>query len=291
MLANSEQKNLGLERLQQPILPLIRLLHLLFLTGPFEAVSELLEELPDEIEQGPLVYQKPALLLAPYLDILENLKGLKTPEILPVVIINEQGELAESMEALEAWICHQVITRELEEINSALCYPCGCDLCCVGPTEKMNQDFFEIPLMPNEKNLFPLSHIDTDLSRSITPEDSPPFSHNGTPFYSNPPALYHWKSGWSLILTRYSRCPNLTPKGNACTIYPKRPEVCRRPQIFSYILERRLDLDTDEKKPVYALRNTLLAIWDCPYVRKYKDQIATFAELCQLEPLFKTNKS
>lgn len=272
----------GLTRLQQPILPLVRLVFLLFLTGPFEHLEELFAELPEEIEVGPTVYRNPAALLDPYLDLLRDLETVRDPAPAKQILLDKTGQPIDGLEALEAWIGQQILTRELETINSLLCRPCGCALCCVGPEDGMRQDFFEIPLQASELRQFALPRIDTETSRITTALDNPALACQATEA-----TLYHWQTGWSLILPRLSTCPHLTTL--ACRIYPERPEVCRRPQIFAYILERDRQggLDT---LPAYAVRNTVLAIWDCPYVQRFKAEIAAYAELCGLEPVFKENK-
>jgi hypothetical protein len=61
------------------------------------------------------------------------------------------------------------------------------------------------------------------------------------------------------------------------------------PQIFPYLLERAA-IDKGGME-TYILRNKILAVWDCPYVKEYKEEIATYAELCGLEPLFRQNKN
>ncbi len=294
MVTDSLQFSPGSSRLQEPILPLVRLIHLLFLTGPFETIKALIDELPEEIEQGTIVYRNPVKILSPYLDLLEDLRGSKYPTDISHLIINQQGEQVDTMEGIEAWVCQRILSRELAEINSLLCHPCGCALCCVGPEEKMTQEYFEIPLTSEEIGLFQLERIDTNKSRGTIADTEPPFIPKKQPFYAGAPALYNWKNGWSLILSRQTHCPHLTLENNSCQIYPNRPDTCRRPQIFPYLLERRPDLDKQQNnrtKPVYVLRNMLLAIWDCPYVRRNKDQIASYAESCLLEPIFKSNKA
>ena len=274
----------GLERLQQPILPLVRLVFLLFLTGPFASLAELLAELPEEIEIGTTTYHQPATLLAPYLDLLCDLETLREPGPAGQIVLDEAGQQVEGLEAVEAWIGQQILTRELEDINSLLCRPCGCALCCVGPEAGMAQDFFEIPLQAAEIARFPLPRIDNDISRAATALDNP------SPACAAPAAaLYHWQTGWSLILPRHHACPQLDMATLACRIYPERPEVCRRPQIFAYILERDGQRNL-AGLPVYVLRNKVLAVWDCPYVQRFQAEIAIFAELCGLEPVFKENK-
>jgi len=43
--------------------------------------------------------------------------------------------------------------------------------------------------------------------------------------------------------------------------------------------------------PVYVARNKVLGVWDCPYVRKYQDEIGAYAEMSGLEPVFKKSKT
>jgi Fe-S-cluster containining protein len=106
-------------------------------------------------------------------------------------------------------------------------------------------------------------------------------------------ALYHWQNGWSLILPEGSVCPQLFPDTKRCTVYEKRPEVCRKPQIFPYVLEKTPDTAKRSDGviiPVYMARNKVLAVWDCPYVRKYQDEIGAYVEMSGLTPIFKKSK-
>lgn len=85
-----------------------------------------------------------------------------------------------------------------------------------------------------------------------------------------------------------SSCPNLESQTGRCTVYIDRPKVCRRPQIFSYILEPV----TGEDGEIIAqrLRRTLLAIIDCPYVEVLQEEIAAYAAACELNLVIKRNK-
>jgi Fe-S-cluster containining protein len=107
-------------------------------------------------------------------------------------------------------------------------------------------------------------------------------------------ALYHWENGWSLILPGGSICPALSAHTKKCMVYAKRPQVCRKPQIFAYILEKTPDTAKHSDGtliPVYMARNKVLAVWDCPYVRKFQDEIGAYAEMGGLEPIFKKSKT
>jgi len=282
----------GLDRLAQPILPLVRLVQLLFLTGPFTTVNELLEELNEPIETV-VRYEEPAKALAPYLDLLTEFHRYKDQTPTNYAVFNHGAAPLAPMEAIDLWVAQQVVTRELEIINSLLCAPCKCSLCCTGPTPESRQVFFEIPLDAHETALFPLAHIDSPESRGMTSDSEPPLAVNGLPFHDHPHALYRWQSGWSMILPRGSACPHLQ-KSLACAIYPQRPSVCRRPQIFAYILDRTPAYDEQRSSltiPAFRQEGKILAVWDCPYVKRFQGEIATYAERCELEPIFKENKA
>ena len=117
-------------------------------------------------------------------------------------------------------------------------------------------------------------------------EDLPPLQIDGQDFYHRcDMVLIHWRRGWSLILPQESRCPNLEDSGR-CLVYPDRPDVCRRPQIFPYVLEPV----EHRGQPAFRLRQSLLGVIDCPYVQQLQDEIAAFAAACELEMVFRHNK-
>ena len=282
----------GLASLAQPILPLVRMVQLLFLATPLENIEQLCAELTEPIETEGITYPAPRDQLQPYLPALRELEILKQGGEFARLMVDEQRQPVELFAALDAWLHQAIISRELETINSQLCGPCRCDLCCVGPTDAMAQEFFEIPLAAPEVALFALPRTDSDQSRSTTPYQEPPLTSTGAPFYHGEAAIYHWQSGWSMILPRNARCPQLTPEGS-CAIYPQRPEVCRRPQIFCYVIEPYPELDRRNAqgvRPAYMMRHKLLAVRDCPYVQALQEEIATYAGHCGLELIVKTNK-
>ena len=288
---NTLQFQAGLERLAQPILPLIRLVQLLFLTGPFSTVREVVAELNEPIETS-VRYQEPTKALAPYLDLMDEFAGLKDLAMAKYAIFDAAGIQLPPLAALDLWVAQQVVERELESINSLLCGPCQCSLCCTGPSLEQHQVFFEIPLDSTEIGLFGLPEIDSPETRVLTSESEPALLIEGRAFYDQEPAIYRWRSGWSLILPRNGSCPHLQTS-LACAIYPKRPKVCRRPQIFAYVLDRikgAAGNTTNGAIPAYQSHEKILAIWDCPYVKRFQDKIAAYAELCDLEPIFKENK-
>ena len=303
---NNTNRYKGRRYLEHPILPLVEMVQFLYLTGTFETIAKVLEEMNENIEIKGSVYENPRQLLAPYVEILEDFEVVKGQRKLPYTfpfIVNEKQEPQAKLKALELWIKQRVLTRELESLNSVLCEPCGCVLCCTGPDSEfdkaaghkkaMQQEFFEIPLRQQEVGLFGLEKIDTDESRSLTAQSAAALELDGTPFYRHGMALYHWQNGWSLILPRGSVCPQLATGTKRCRIYGKRPEVCRRPQIFPYIVE---ELAEKAKRsdgtliPVYMAREKILAVWDCPYVREYYDEIVAYAERSGLEPVFRKSK-
>lgn len=293
MTKNSSEKfQNGIKILQNPILPLVRIVHLLYLTGPFETVDPILDELNEPVETEVVTYENPGELLRPYLHILKTFEQLKHPTDNPFIILNDQLEPLDLFESIELWVAQNIMIMELEQINSLLCRPCNCTLCCIGPEKSMSQEFFEIPLTEDEIKLFPLEKIDTEQTRQQSSFTEPPLLTDDKPFYETDTALYRWQAGWGLILPKGSTCPNLDTNGG-CKIYQERPNVCRRPQIFSYVIERLPEYDENkgnQLKKAYLGQRKILAIWDCPYVKELQQDIATYAELCDIEPVFKKNK-
>jgi len=298
---HQDQTKEGLRLLQHPILPLFRMVQFLFLTGPFDRVEQIVEQFIEPIETNTARYDDPAALLKPYLPVMEGIETLKIKEGQAVpFIVDEQNKPVNRFTAIESWVGQQILIRELEKINSLLCGPCECVLCCVGPDygapdagREMEQEFFEIPLTEEETALFDLPRRDDDQTRSVTANTEPPLQSAGRPFYEQGPAIYNWQNGWTIILPRKSRCPQLDGQKHTCRIYRQRPAVCRRPQIFPYLIEKSVDAASANKgvaDAVHVARNKLLAVWDCPYVREFKQEIAAYAEACRLEPVFMENK-
>lgn len=283
----TDQFQAALAMLQTPVLPLVRIIQLLYLTGPFNTVSEIMQELNEPIETNACFYENPPVLLAPYLEILEEFQLLKDPHPLPYIIVDPEDNPLEFMECLDLQISQKVLSQELETINSLLCAPCGCTLCCTGPEATAQQSFFEIPLSKHEIDHFSIPRIDTETCHAMAPYSDPPLEVEGQPFFDRSPSIYHWRTGWSMILPKSASCPKLLIDGR-CAIYPQRPNVCRRPQIFPYILEPTFTIDQKER---FVHQGKVLAIWDCPYVKQFKDEIAAYAEHCELEPVFKENKA
>lgn len=277
----------GCALLRQPVLPLVSIVQFLFLTGDFATVDEVIAELPAEIETGFACYADAATILAPYSDLLQPLAAFKAGQPPRERVIDIDGQPLDALSATTALVAQRVLTRELERINSLLCAPCGCVLCCVGPEPEMAQTWFEIPLRPGEHELFPLTRVDTSASRSCRPGDEPPLQVANSEFYDRTdPLLIHWQPGWSVILPTASRCPNLELSGR-CRVYPHRPEVCRRPQIFPYVVESV----EHQGQPALRLRQSLLAVVDCPYVRLLQEEIGAYAAACELEMIFRHNKA
>lgn len=286
----SPQFTAGLAMLANPVLPLARIVQLLYLTGPFERIAPILDELNEPVEMAASAYENPRELLLPYLDDLRLFEQLKHPGQEETLILAESLEPLEQFEALELRVSQRILTRELEKINSLLCGLCNCSLCCIGPSPEMSQFFFEIPLTDLETGLFDLPRVDTLESSRTAPCTEPPLMVGEAPFFKAPPALYRWEKSWSLILPKNAACPNLAQATGGCTIYPERPNTCRRPQIFPYALERLPEHDS-EAKTAYVARHKLLAVWDCPYVRELREEIGAYAQLCGLTPIFKWNKA
>lgn len=277
----------GTGLLEKPVMPLASMVRFLFMTGPFEQVSEVIDELPEPIETDRTVYEQPRAQLREYLDILAGLERLKEGSFECPPVSDAEDNPVDEATAAAALIQQQILERELEKINSLLCGPCGCTLCCSGPEQSMEHEFFEIPLAPDEVDLFPSARVDSEESRTRQAYDDGEFRVQGRPFYRTAePVLIHWRSGWSLILPRNSTCPNLTGRGQ-CRVYGDRPTVCRRPQLFAYMVEL---LDKGSGTPRRRIRESLLAVVDCPYVRELQDEIAAYAAASELHLVLKRNK-
>jgi Fe-S-cluster containining protein len=297
----------GMALLRQPVLPLASMVQFMYqLGGPGARVEDIIAEMTEPIETGYTVYTEPDKLLRRYLEPLQLLETLKTagtagteqqPDELKAEVVDDLGQPVDAVTACTAFINQRILEAELEEINSRLCAPCHCRLCCVGPEQGMEQEFFEIPLQAWEAELFALPRHDTSESRTrlaldATADDSL-LLIDGHPFYQcSTPQLAHWRNGWSMILPKESSCPALARNGR-CNVYSNRPLVCRRPQIFAYLLEplEPLEtLETSEQSGKYMMRNTLLAVTDCPYVQILQEEIAAYAAACELDCLLKANK-
>ena len=270
-------------------MPLVGMVQFLFVTGPFDRVAGVIDELPEPIETDRAKYAHPGKLLSGYLAILSRLEELKNGTVQEISVVDEENNPVDVHTAHTAIIQQEVLKQELESINSMLCGPCGCTLCCVGPDENMAQEFFEIPLSASELDLFRVERFDSEESRGTSAYADDELMCDGQPFYRrSSPALFHWKSGWSLILPKQSRCSNLQENGQ-CNVYEDRPEVCRRPQIFPYMIEP-LEEKPDGRK-MYRIRQSLLAITDCPYVQALRDEIAEYAAASELQLVFNRNKA
>ncbi|MFA5718151.1 MAG: YkgJ family cysteine cluster protein [Desulfobulbaceae bacterium] len=279
----------GLRLLRQPVLPLVSMLRFLFLFDPRTSVGEVLDELPEPIETAGALYDRPRELLAGYGGSLARLEAMKQGRYSHVGVVDEENNPLDPLTADFVLLQQEVLTVELERINSLLCGPCGCDLCCTGPDAAMAQEFFEIPLAPGELESFPMTRHDSPASRRRRADDEDELRLGGRPFYRlDEPALVHWQNGWSMILPKGSDCPNLAPGTTRCRIYSGRPEVCRRPQIFPYMVEPFQG--SGEPKAAYRLRRSLLAVTDCPYVSGLQDEIAAYAAACELHLVLKRNK-
>ncbi|MGD9949466.1 MAG: YkgJ family cysteine cluster protein [Desulfobulbus sp.] len=277
----------GMALLAEPVLPLVAMVQFLYLTGDFATVDEVISQMPPDIETGYASYAAPVSALQPFADLLQPLVAFKAGQAPEETVVDVDNNPVDVMTATAALVAQNILTRELELINSLLCAPCGCRLCCVGPGAEMRHAYFEIPLQPGEAGHFPLERIDTPASRAARIEDEPPLQVGERDFYQRlDPVLVQWQAGWSLVMPTESQCPHLEQSGR-CRIYPDRPQVCRRPQIFPYMLEPI----EDGERTVFRLRQSLLAVVDCPYVRLLKEEISTYAAACELEMIFRQNKA
>ncbi len=285
---NDDKFAAGINLLRQPIMPLISMVQFLYMTGPFATVAEVIDELPEPIETDRTTYEHPRSLLSGYLDILAGFEQLKEGTFQAPSVVDEESNSVDPFTAGVSVIQQQLLTVELEKINSVLCGPCSCTLCCVGPEDSMEQEFFEIPLGIQELDLFTVSRCDNETSRRSLPLDEKELFWKDQPFYKvENPTVFHWKKGWSLILPKGSTCPNLNDKGQ-CRVYDDRPNVCRRPQIFPYMIEPLEGAEGEAQ--IMRIRQSLLAVTDCPYVRELQNEIADYAAASELHLLLKQNK-
>lgn len=276
--------------LKRPLWPLFELASRLYLISPYDDMERLACELPDNLDVSGITYDNPSALIGLVPGVFDRLIAIKNgrDDISLPDIKNEDGESLSPIDAIISLTKQRVLEYELEVINSVLCGPCGCTLCCTGPELSARQEFFEIPLLDNELSLFNLQVVDSHDSRAKTALSEPELEIDGIPFYKRPAAIYRWSNGYSLILPRMTRCPHLDRSG-ACDIYSKRPMVCKKPQIFPLVIEKlSVPQDAEEK---YVRRDILLAIWDCPYVKRLKNEIIAYAEHCALSCVFKENKA
>jgi hypothetical protein len=155
----------GVRLLRQPVMPLVSMLRLLFMIGPHATVAEVVDELPEPIETAGAVYDRPRALLAEYGRNLAGLELMKQGRFSHVGMVDDQNNPVDPLTADFALLQQEVLTAELEKINSLLCGPCSCKLCCIGPDPGMVQEFFEIPLQPGELDSFPITRHDSAVSR------------------------------------------------------------------------------------------------------------------------------
>ncbi len=299
--------NVGLELLKRPLVPLTFLVSRLFLTTTLPTIEEAVSRLKENILLDGVLYEDPKAILSDYLDALrpyERFKsgGLRKPEL---IVVDGDKNLLDPLAGVILGVKQEMMRRELALINSALCGLHHCTICCRGPLEEEENTFFELPLREEEIGLFDLPGVDTPPSRSTNAFAAPPYEVDGQAFYTRPSAIYRWRERWGMVLTKGSFCPNLDAESGRCRVYAQRPEVCRLPQIFPMVLEEFFDPETvaslasahdvdlaglRDTDHYYVLQDKILAVWDCPYVREYRDEIIRFAELSSLEPVFRQNK-
>ncbi|NLZ18047.1 MAG: hypothetical protein GX087_10000 [Desulfobulbaceae bacterium] len=280
----------GLQRLRHPVRPLLYIVEFILHTGAFACAQEVLDMLPETIETERATYKGARQYLQPYLPELEQFCSPQAEgnDALPLVL-DPDGEPLSTTETLAALLGQRVLEKELEQINSLLCGAHNCTLCCTGPEASMRQQYFDIPLHSGEETLFALEkpvksgHGDTTLHTLET-------IAAGLDASCSDAVLVRHLQGYSLILPRHAHCPALDSAGR-CSIYKKRPQVCRKPQIFSYLLEQEKVDGADESKMIFRLRNILLAVMDCPYVQALQDDIALYAAASELELIFRHNKA
>ena len=268
----------ALHILRHPVRPLVAIAEFLLYTGGCASADEVLAELPESVETASASYSPACDFLAPYRPELELLAAGPTawPGVLPEVL-DAEGQPLDDFAVLGLLLGQQVLAKELEQVNSLLCGAERCTLCCTGPDAAMRQEYFAIPLQSAETAHFalPCLHAPEQTLEALADRFSP---EGGA-------VLARHQGGQSLVLPRLTQCPALDA-GGRCAIYADRPQVCRKPQIFPYLLEAE-----PGARPCFRVRNALLAVADCPYVRAYQQEIVAYAAACELEPVFRNNKA
>jgi Fe-S-cluster containining protein len=306
--SRSTMEESGIQLLKRPVTPLMSFLTSTFFAEDYQDIGQLMNEIPESLTIKGVTYEDAKQVFADYLDILQRQNILKDKTRNPKVgriVVDLDMRLVEPQKSLIYIVKHAVITREIKRINSLLCSQYDCVECCRGPHDDHQDYFFELPLSGSEIYSFNVPTIDSRYSRSTYPYAEPSPCFDGKEFYLHPPALYYWKKGWSLILGKETYCPNLNVNKGMCTIYEKRPEVCRLPQIFPLVLDRHYDpeavaklsgahglkrSDLKDEDNIYVGHNALLGIVDCPYVREFQSEIVDYAVLSGLKPFFKRSK-
>ena len=174
-MVEKEALKAGLALLRQPVLPLVGIVQFLYLTGDFASVEEVIGQMPEEIETGYALYGDAATLLAPYADLLQP-PGCSQGRAYHRTIgwLIPRGNPVDPMTATGALVAQHILVRELERINSLLCAPCGCTLCCVGPDADMARPISRSRCNREKPHFFPLERIDTSASQAHRVDDEPP---------------------------------------------------------------------------------------------------------------------
>ncbi len=306
-MAISRLKESAIRLLRTPVSPLMSFVTAIFFAGRHRDIGQLINEIPNSLTIKGVKYERAKETLNEYLDILCRQNVLKAGKSLKPdkIVVDLEMKLVDPLKAVVFDVKHSVIARELEKINSLLCQDHGCAECCCGPHNSHRDCFFELPLSPDDLELFQIHRVDTEYTRSTHAFAEPNPVFEGKEFYAYPPAVYRWEKGWSLILPRDTYCPNLDVKKGRCTIYQKRPEVCRLTQIFPLVLDRHYDpkavsrlaqtsglglSDLKDKNNIYVAQNAVLGVLDCPYVRELEQEIVDYAALSGLKACFRQNK-
>lgn len=283
----------GLQGLRHPVRPLVSIVAFILHTGAFTGVEEVLDQLPERIETESACYNGARRYLEPYLPELRQLacRCSEAEAAMPLVLDGDGTPLG-TRAAGEALLGQRILEKELEGINSLLCGAHSCTLCCTGPDATMRQHYFTIPLQAGEEALFQefgLSEYRGGEEAGAEKGSLAAIADTLETAGVEEAVLIRHRLGRSLVLPRHSRCPALDGAGR-CRIYERRPQVCRRPQIFPYLLEEQ-ECSPAEKGPVFILRDTLLAVMDCPYVQRLQEEIARYAAASELELVFRRNKA
>jgi hypothetical protein len=119
------------------------------------------------------VYENAAAYLALHADLMQPLVALKAGEPLLDQVVDSAGTAGGRHDRHRGPGGQRILTRELEQINSLLCGPCNCTLCCVGPEQRWPRPISRFRCNPAKSNTFSVERIDSPISRALRVDDEP----------------------------------------------------------------------------------------------------------------------
>ena len=126
----------GAAMLANPTLPLVRIVQMPYITGPFKRIARFSMNSTNRWRWRPAPTLIPKRCSCPILKTCNCSSSLNIP--------GRRSRWTAS-NRLNFWVAQRILARELENINSLLCGPCDCQLCCLGPSGEMGQVFLRAP--------------------------------------------------------------------------------------------------------------------------------------------------